>query len=100
MDIRALENLGLTPGEIKVYLALVKLGQTTSGPLVDESGVSVSKIYNVLDRLAKKGLASHIVKQRVKHFQAADPNRLLDYLKEKEADLEKQEKSLKRCWWF
>jgi len=96
MDTRALEELGLTPGEIKVYLALVKLGETTSGPLVEESGVSVSKIYNVLNRLARKGLASHIMKKKVKHFKAADPNRLLDYLQEKEEKLKEQENSLKR----
>lgn len=96
MDTRALEKLGLTPGEIKVYLALVKLGETTSGPIVEESKVSVSKVYNILDRLAKKGLTSHIVKKQTKHFKAADPNRLLDYLKEKEDELKKQESSLNK----
>ena len=84
MDVKPLEELGLTNGEIKVYLALVKLGETTSGPIVDESGISVSKVYYVLDRLAKKGLVSHVVKNNVKHFSAATPDRLLDYLKEKE----------------
>ncbi len=95
MDIRPLEELGLTPGEIKVYTALVRIGETTSGPLVDESEVSVSKVYQILDRLAKKGLASHIVKRKTKYFRAADPDRLLDYLKEKEESLKQQEKSLK-----
>ena len=95
MDTRALEELGLTPGEIKVYLALTKLGETTTGPLVDESHVSVSKVYQILDRLSRKGLSSHIVKKGIKYFKSADPNRLLDYLKEKERNLEKQEINLK-----
>jgi len=94
MDTRALEELGLTQGEIKVYLALVRLGETTSGPLVDESRVSVSKVYQILDRLARKGLASHIVKRKTKFFKAADPNRLMVYLKEKERKLKEQEVSL------
>ena len=94
MDVKPLEELGLTNGEIKVYLALVKLGETTSGPIVDESGISVSKVYYVLDRLAKKGLVSHVVKNNVKHFSAATPDRLLDYLKEKEEKLKEQENSL------
>jgi len=95
MDIKILEDLGLTSGEIKVYLGLVRLGETTSGPLVDESGVSVSKVYQILDRLSKKGLVSHIVKRKTKYFKPADPNRLLDYLREKEQKLKEQEKSLK-----
>jgi sugar-specific transcriptional regulator TrmB len=95
VNTEALRKLGLTEGEIKVYLALIRLGETTSGPLVDESGVSVSKVYTILDRLAKKGLASHIVKQKTKHFKAADPNRLLVYLQEKEAEIKQQEGALK-----
>jgi sugar-specific transcriptional regulator TrmB len=95
MDIEPLRKLGLTEGEIKVYRALIRLGETTSGPLVDESGVSVSKVYSILDRLAKKGLASHIVKRKTKYFKAADPNRLFTYLQEKEAELKEQEAKLK-----
>ena len=95
MELEPLRKLGLTDGEIKVYLALIRLGETTSGPVVDESGISVSKVYAILERLAKKGLVSHIVKQKTKHFKAADPQRLLVYLQEKEADLKQQEDTLK-----
>lgn len=94
MEVEPLRKLGLTDGEIKVYLALVRLGETTTGPLVDESGISVSKVYSILDRLAKKGLVSHIVKRKTKYFKSADPNRLFVYLQEKEGELREQEKSL------
>jgi sugar-specific transcriptional regulator TrmB len=96
MDTSALDELGLTPGEKKVYIALVSLGETTSGPLIEEADVSVSKVYQILDRLAKKGLVSHIVKRRIKYFKAADPNRLLDYLMEKENKLKEQERNLRK----
>lgn len=95
MNTDPLKKLGLTDGEIKVFLALTRLGETTSGPLVDESGVSVSKVYTILDRLAKKGLVSHIVKKNTKHFQAADPDRLVVYAQEKEAEFREQERLLK-----
>lgn len=95
MEIEPLRKLGLTEGEIKVYLALIRLGETTSGPLVDESGISVSKVYNIVERLAKKGLVSHIVKRKTKYFKAADPDRLLMHLKEKEEELRNQEANLK-----
>ena len=43
-----LEEIGLTKSEIKVYLALLELGSATSGPIVDKSGASSSKIYEIL----------------------------------------------------
>lgn len=96
MNSTILEELGLTHGEIKVYLALIGLGETTTGALVHESGVSVSKVYLILERLAKKGLASHIIKQKTKYFKAADPKRLLTYLHEKKNKLQAQETELKK----
>lgn len=96
MNTKVLEDLGLTKGEIKVYLALIGLGEVTSGPIVEQSGVSVSKVYQILNRLAKKGLASHIVKGKTKYFKAADPNRLLDYLVEKEEKLKDEKEELKK----
>ncbi|MDO8556738.1 MAG: helix-turn-helix domain-containing protein [Nanoarchaeota archaeon] len=95
MDISPLRELGLTEGEIKVYLALIGLGEVTSGPIIKEANVSLSKVYQILDRLAKKGLVSHIIKNKTKYFKAADPNRLLVYLQEKEAALKQQETTLK-----
>ncbi len=91
-----LRKLGLTEGEVKVYLALISLGETTTGPLVNNSGVSISKVYTILDKLTKRGLASHIVKSKTKYFKAADPQQLLIYNKRKEADLKQQEIALKK----
>lgn len=96
MNTEPLRQLGLTEGEISVYLALIALGETTSGPIADESEVSVSKVYAILDRLAKKGLASHVVKRKTKYFRPADPQRLMIYLQEKQQALENQERDLKR----
>jgi hypothetical protein len=53
-------------------------------------------VYPILDRLAKKGLVSHIVKRNVKYFKAADPNRLLVYLQEKQDQIKEQEASVKQ----
>ncbi len=89
-----LEEIGLTKSEIKVYLALLELGSSTTGPIVDKSGASSSKIYEILDRLMQKGLVSYIIKAGTKYFEAADPKRILDYLKEKETKLKQQEKAI------
>ena len=85
-----LEEIGLTKGEIKVYLALLELGATTTGKIIEKSGVSGSKTYEILERLIQKGLVSFIVKGEVKYFEATHPERILDYLEEKELRLQKQ----------
>ena len=96
MDSRVLEGIGLTTGEAKVYLSLLGLGLSTTGPIADESGISASKVYKVLARLAKKGLVSHILKEKTKYFLAADPERLLDYLEAKEKRLKRERSEIEK----
>jgi len=95
MDTKILEKIGLTESEIKVYLALIKLGQSNAGPIVDEAKVTRSKIYDILERLKSKGLVSFITKGSVKYFNASDPNNILEYLNQKEEEIEKNKKSVK-----
>jgi sugar-specific transcriptional regulator TrmB len=90
-----LEGIGLTKSEIKVYLALLDLGSSSTGPLIKKSGVASSKIYELLDKLIEKGLVSFHIESETKHFTAADPHRLISYTKNKKNDLEKKHEQLK-----
>lgn len=80
----ALLNLGLTQNETKVYLALLELGSTTTGALISRTGLHVPRVYDALRGLVRKGLTSFVIKNKKKHFEAADPERFIDLLKEKE----------------
>ena len=93
---RVLEEIGLTKNEIKIYLVLLKLGQTTSWNIIKDTGIHTSKVYDGLQRLADKGLVSHVIISNTKHFNAADPERLLDFLDDKKRNLENQEKEIKK----
>jgi HTH-type transcriptional regulator, sugar sensing transcriptional regulator len=93
-DTKPLENIGLTKSEIKVYLALLKIGQSTAGQIVDESKVTRSKIYDILERLKNKGLVSHIFKSSVKYFSAATPETILTYLDSKEVEIREDKKAI------
>ena len=84
-----LAEIGLTERESKVYLALLELGSTTTGPLVKKSKVPNSKIYEILESLNNKGLVSYIIKGKTKYFQAANPRKILTLFKEKERELER-----------
>ncbi|MFH1510580.1 MAG: helix-turn-helix domain-containing protein [Candidatus Woesearchaeota archaeon] len=90
MDVSILKRVGLTDGEAKVYLALLRLGQSLTGPIVKRSSVSTSKVYKILDRLEKKGLASHIYKKKTRLFAAASPEKIADLITKEYKDLEKK----------
>lgn len=90
MELDFLRELGFTEGEIKVYDALLSLGPSTSGRVVKKAGISSSKVYQILDKLAQKGLVTHVVRSGVKHFQASGPEKLLDLLEEREKEIRKQ----------
>jgi sugar-specific transcriptional regulator TrmB len=89
-------KIGLTEGEAKVYLALSELGSSTVGPIVKESKVAYSNIYDILNRLIDKGIVSFITKNKTKHFQAAPPTNLLEYLNNKEKEITEQKTALKK----
>lgn len=96
MEAKLLEQIGLTKGEISVYFAMLELGASTVGPIIDKSRVSSSKIYDILGRLIDKGLVSYVVRENRKYFEAASPKRILDYLKEKEDSLKLQEAEIEK----
>lgn len=96
METKILENLGLTPGEIKVYFAMLKLGQATTGPLSKESGVSRSKVYPVLNKLTEKGLAGHLMKGKVHYFSAMPPKQMLSFIEQKESALQAQKRAVEK----
>lgn len=90
MDKALLEEIGLTKSEINVYLALLELGSSSTGKIVEKSKASSSKIYEILEKLMEKGLVSYVIKSGVKYFNAASPKRILDYMQEKQALLKNQ----------
>ncbi len=80
MEGHYLEEIGLTKGETKVYLSLLHLGQTTTGPIIAESKISSSKVYEIIEKLMRKGLVSSVTKNKIKYFQATSPSKIKDYI--------------------
>lgn len=90
MDIRlALEEYGLTNKEIDVYVALLPLGNINLQELAKRIDLPRSTIYNTLNYLANKGLVSKIIVEKTSFFQAAEPKKILEKLKEKEELIKK-----------
>ncbi len=92
--LESLQAIGLTESEAKVYLALLETGKETAGVIAAKSATTSSKIYEVLDKLVAKGLASHFKENGIKRFSASSPDILQDYLAEKEYQIAEEKKRL------
>ena len=90
-----LKELGLTEGEIKVYFSLFELGEITVGPISKKSKVTHAKVYPILEKLIKKGLVTHIIKDGRKNFSAAHPDSLLEFVEKKVRQLEQEKDKIK-----
>ncbi|PIN74463.1 hypothetical protein COV18_07465 [Candidatus Woesearchaeota archaeon CG10_big_fil_rev_8_21_14_0_10_37_12] len=92
-----LEELGLTNAESKIYLELLRLGESKVGEIIKRLPISASNIHDALDKLVKKGLVTFVVKNNIKHYFAPNPknlNVLLDKQKKKVQETEKELKAL------
>ena len=88
------KSAGLTENEAKVYVALLKIGISTTSKIIQKAKVSGGKIYETLDKLHQKGLVGVTEIKGVKNFQTTSPQALITYVREKKEELEKKEKQL------
>jgi sugar-specific transcriptional regulator TrmB len=88
MEREILQNLGFTQSEAKVYLTLLRSGQVKVGHIIEKSGLQSSTIHNTLHSLIDKGFVTYIFKDKIKRYQAVDPNLILKSYKEREQKFE------------
>lgn len=89
----SLTELGLTKNEAKVYLALLDIGSTTTSKIIKKTGINTSKVYESLERLLKKGMASYSIITNKKHWQAENPSSIIEYIDEQRDQLERKKQS-------
>lgn len=72
-------RLGLNEYEAKAYLAVVALGEGTIKEISEESGVPRSRAYDIMERLAEKGLVK-VGNTNPRYYKANDPRKAMDHL--------------------
>ena len=87
MDTSILEGLGLSKGEIKVYLTLLELGITKVGKVIEKSGMASSGVHNCVHSLKDKGLVSFVKKGKVCFYRAVSPKLLVSFVDDKKKQL-------------
>lgn len=74
MDLQsAIQNLGFSEKEARIYLALLQSGRGTAYQIAKRSGLKTSTTYVILDELVEKGAARKILKQKATQYAATDP---------------------------
>ncbi len=83
MEFDSLIQLGLTEAEAKIYSAILKLKTCTVREISKECGFHRTNIYDVLEQLIEKGLATTSREGKTTIYSATDPKNLYELLKEK-----------------
>jgi sugar-specific transcriptional regulator TrmB len=84
---KELEKIGLNKKEVKVYLALLELGQTTIARIADKAKIKRTTVYDVIKTLKQKGLVGRTFKGRFTYYFAEDPRILEKILESKQSTL-------------
>lgn len=67
-------NLGFSPIESRIYLALIEAGPLTISELARRAGVERTALYRLLPHLTERGLIEELLEQKSKRYEAASPN--------------------------
>jgi sugar-specific transcriptional regulator TrmB len=89
-----LEKIGLNKKESLVYLALLELGSQPASTIGKKAEINRSTTYLVLDSLMKRGLVNQYVRADVKYFTAADPQTIVDGMKQEAKKIDRTHREL------
>lgn len=81
--VESLKDIGLEEREVKIYLALLELGESTVLPVAQKSDIKRTYAYDVLDSLMKKGLVSYVEKNGRRRYAAEDPKKIDQILRDR-----------------
>jgi HTH-type transcriptional regulator, sugar sensing transcriptional regulator len=81
---KELQQLGYSPNQISVYLALLELGQTTVGPIIKKTGLHRQVVYNTLEELERADLIQSTIKNNRQNFAIIDPHKIIDNIIKKQ----------------
>lgn len=88
-----LKKYGLLEKEIKIYLAVLRLGPSSVRRLANESGVNRGTTYDILKKLTADGLVNYYAKGK-RNFIAEDPRKLADAIEERQEKLKRVKVSI------
>lgn len=83
-----LESIGMNKNEILIYLDLIKVGSSSAHDISKRTKIHRPNVYDTLDKMIKKGVVTSSIEDNRKVFYPIEPKNLLEYLKQKEYELQ------------
>ena len=96
MNKEVLRNIGLTDSEIEVYIDLLEHGDSLASEVANRIKISRTYIYDSIKNLIIKGLITYVIKNNRKYFKSLEAEKILEYLDDRKAELEKQKQDAKK----
>ncbi|HLC76376.1 MAG TPA: helix-turn-helix domain-containing protein [Candidatus Peribacterales bacterium] len=84
------QDLGLSPNEAKIYHALITYGGSGVSTISIRSKVHRRNAYDAVHRLIEKGLVYEVFSSGETLYEAVEPGKLLEFIREKELRLEQE----------
>jgi len=91
-----LTNIGLTEKESKVYLACLEKNNSPVSVIAKNAKINRVTTYDILEKLKEKGMVSFYTKQKIKYFNAINPELLLERFEKRTNDLRRSLPDFKR----
>lgn len=84
-----LEEIGLTPNEAKIYMALLELKNGTIWDISAHASIHRRNTYDAIHRLIHKGLAFQVLPKRTLTYAPVHPDKLKEFIEDKTVKLER-----------
>lgn len=81
-------EIGLSLNEARIYEALIELDEASVNTLSVKTKINRSNVYDAMERLCEKGLATQVFIKHQKCYKGIHPRRLIELLKEKQEEVE------------
>jgi predicted transcriptional regulator len=88
MHLEVLQHLGLSPNEARMYEALMTYGGSSVSTIALRAKVHRRNAYDSIHRLMEKGLVYEVFSENETRYEAVEPVKLMEIVKEKERRLE------------
>jgi len=85
-------DIGFSEGEGKVYAAILAHKSPTLQSIHEDTGIERRNVYDIVNKLISKGLATYYTENRKKIYHITHPNKILAYLDEQEEEIEDSKK--------
>lgn len=72
-NIKQLMMLGFSLTDANVYLELLRIGESSVGPLIDKTGLHREIVYGAMKHLEQQGLVQSLEKKKIKYFTITNP---------------------------